>query len=364
MITPDDLRTIAGKLEEWADELDDVAVVPEWPAYTLTSPAIIKSPLKKTVDDLVSIAGADDGRNAGGPDTAWGLYGDNEDVLIDLRGKALDRAVIISGFRSVHVVGAEILPQTAPGGEAGLKRMGTDYQAKKYNVPRNVMTTNDRVSWNRGLGITCTHESVVEGAFIDMAGHDGDCMVINSSPNQTDAQSMTERCHYTINSHLSGIVGNPAGLHGDAWQNQSLTAQHRFVASNVTVQTAYSGFTLHPGGGSFTDVELENCTFLIDSRYIRKDTGFSSNKHIRAGFHTSPMMTGKSKNLVLKNIEYQSANPKYRVFAIWRFGDENKVNLSPDNYHQLQHIPGDWDAPELVTRVEHYVYPGDVGVNY
>ena len=134
----------------------------------------------------------------------------------------------------------------------------------------------------------------------------------------------------------------------------------------MTVVTAYSGFTLHSAGGPFSDVQLENCTFLIDGRYIRKDTGFSSNKNIRAGFHTSPMMTGKSKNLVLKNVEYQSANPKYNVFAIWRYGDENKINIT-DDHPGLTRIKGNWDdfrddLPVPITK--NYVAPSDVGVNY
>jgi hypothetical protein len=203
----------------------------------------------------------------------WIQLKDGEDAEIRFVGdKPLPYPLIIQGGRHSRVIGLNIKLQTQPGCEAGkLPNVMPDGTVNNTNSVHPRVPNGIAVSFNQS-GI-----SFVEGAFIDLNGHEADCFVVRNPPKMTSLQARSQRDFVLQNSACHGVEGLGKsdvgdGLHGDLFQNQGEVLR-RVVFENVTLRTSLEGIILHEWDGFKGAVELKvrRFNYGLDERFMTDD---------------------------------------------------------------------------------------------
>ena len=195
----------------------------------------------------------------------------NEDVVLTFNGSTpLEYPLWIVGGRNVRVIGLEMRLKVQPGCEPG--------QVTMYGGPAN---SNIHPAIPGGMAVRLEQygTSFVEGAMIDVAGHDADCFVLRNGVGQTATAARDVRDFVIQNTLCKGVEGLGAsdigdGIHGDFLQNQGDEDAFRSVTlENISYRTSFEGIVLEPRAGynAVKQLKIRRYDHNVDTRYIADD---------------------------------------------------------------------------------------------
>lgn len=187
---------------------------------------------------------------------------DGKDAIVFMSGPdALVYPVQITGGRNVRVIGLHIDLVTQSGCEVG--KLPNKPAARYPNA-----NIHPRVPGAIALRLQQAGVSFVEGAYIDVRGHQADCFVVRNPDDLDNMQAREQRDVIIQNSVCRGVEGMGAsdigdGVHGDLFQNQGRDVMRRLVFENVSHRTSQEGIVLLGD----PDAGLMGAKFLIVRRY-------------------------------------------------------------------------------------------------
>jgi hypothetical protein len=182
-------------------------------------------------------------------------YPPDRDVLIVHTGDApLVHPVHVNGGRNVRIVGMHITlePACAPSGD--------DH--------------HPRVAGDRALALGQSGTTFVEGAMLDVAGHDADCITANNAAGLSPEDAREQRAFVLQNSRCEGNEGSNGGTHGDLFQTQHPGHFFRLIAfENVSHRTAQEGIIIEAFDGIHhaREVDIRRFDYAFDPRFVDDD---------------------------------------------------------------------------------------------
>jgi hypothetical protein len=197
--------------------------------------------------------------------------GQNEDAILTFNGSApLEYPLWVVGGRNVRMIGLEMKLKVQPGCEPGRVTM--------YGGPAN---SNIHPALPGGMAVRLEQygTSFVEGALIDVTGHDADCFVLRNGTGQTARAAREVRDFVIQNTLCKGVEGLGAsdigdGIHGDFLQNQGDEDAFRSVTlENITYRTSFEGIVLEKRAGynGARQLTIRRYDHGVDTRYISDD---------------------------------------------------------------------------------------------
>ena len=212
-----------------------------------------------------------------------------EDALITFEGnEALKYPVVITGGLNVHVKGLEIVL------EAQNECLPDTYTYSDGN--KNI---HPRAPTSRALGISPINSVFIEGTFIDVNGHDADCIVSNNSGFAENHDLLNKSKVLIQNSACYGIETS-IDIHGDVFQTQG-GALKELIFENFSVQQSAEGIVLsYP----VAHTALRNFDYKTDPRFNNDDAG---DLHTGAAFwddnHQETPMTYSFENIYINYLD-------------------------------------------------------------
>jgi hypothetical protein len=182
-------------------------------------------------------------------------YPPDRDVLIvHTEDAPLAYPLHVNGGRNVRIVGLqiELAPGCAPSGGGH----------------------HPRVAGDRALALGQAGTTFVEGARIDVAGHDADCITANNATGLGPADALEQRVFVLQNSRCDGNEGSNAGVHGDLFQTQHTGHYFRRIAfENVTHRTAQEGIIVEAFEGIHhaREIDIRRLDYAFDPRFDDDD---------------------------------------------------------------------------------------------
>ncbi len=210
---------------------------------------------------------------------AWGILcsgryhriqlDDNEDAVITFAGGApISYPIWIVGGRDVRVVGLEMSLATQPGCGIG----------ELPNTGSSATNIHPRIPGAMALRLENYGTSFVEGADIDLTGHEADCFVVRNPPDLSNSDARDQRHVVLQNTSCRGIegLGKSAigdGVHGDLLQNQGNDVMSSLTLENVSVRTSMEGLVLHEWDGyaGARNLTIRRFDYAADPRYANDD---------------------------------------------------------------------------------------------
>jgi hypothetical protein len=192
---------------------------------------------------------------------------DDEDAIVQFSGtEPLRYPLKVIGGRNVRIIGMQIELETQAGCDIG-------------DLPNNVIAehpnanVHPRVPGAIALQVRQSHTSFIEGALIDVAGHEADCIVARNPAGLENSQAHLQRDVVIQNTLCTGVEGLGAsdvgdGVHGDLFQNQG-EVMRKLVFENVTAESSMEGITLQNWDGFIGAKELimRRFSYTWDDRY-------------------------------------------------------------------------------------------------
>lgn len=173
-----------------------------------------------------------------------------QDVVLRFVGKTpLSYPLIINGGRNVRIIGLDIALKTQPGCGVG--------QLNNGPLPNGGTAPNihPRVPGAAALNVAQAETTYIEGAHIDVTGHEADCIVVRS-PDGHEPRVARDKRHVVLQNSLcegnEGLGDSPIGndgVHGDLIQNQGVDVLSTMSLENVSHRTAQEGIVLQGANG-------------------------------------------------------------------------------------------------------------------
>jgi hypothetical protein len=198
---------------------------------------------------------------------------DNRDAIVHMSGnKELKYPVQINGGRNVRVVGLQLKMVTQPGCGVGELPNRPIEQHPNANV-------HPRIPGAISLRVRQSGATFIEGLYIDVMGHQADCIVSRNPDSMTDAQAQSQRDVTIQNTACRGVEGMGAssigdGVHGDLFQNQGRDIMRRLVFENVSHRTSQEGIVIHGGNPGFRGTKkliVRRYDYSWDARFVGDD---------------------------------------------------------------------------------------------
>ncbi len=230
----------------------------------LLSPPPLNSPTKYTQLSQIPIVKKGSFGVIGAGEVYEIKAGKTEDVLVDFRGQAheLDKPLWFIGGRNIIVLGLNAKMKVQPGNGAyqlpnnptGVYSLG----ATVSGSPAPNSAARPGPGWNHeprlpgsGMLIRFQHYGAawLEGALLNMNGHQGDCVVTHAPSDMTLKERVEQRRVTIQNSHFrewEGQGDSPEfgdGVHGDVFQQQGGT-YHGLWVENLSVYSGQEGITV------------------------------------------------------------------------------------------------------------------------
>lgn len=200
--------------------------------------------------------------------------GANEDAVLRFTGgEPLRYPLHIQGGRNVRVVGLEVALETQPGCAVG--------QLNNGPLPGGGRAPNihPRVPGGMALNVAQSGTTFIEGARIDVSGHEADC-VVNRSPDGYANASARETRHIVLQNSAcmgnEGLGNSPIGndgVHGDLFQNQGVDILNTLTIENVSHRTAQEGIVLQGNSGfnGAKKLTVRRFDYAVDTRFVADD---------------------------------------------------------------------------------------------
>jgi hypothetical protein len=194
------------------------------------------------------------------------------DAIVFMSGPdALQYPVHITGGQNVRIVGLQIELITQPGCEIAALPNRPASKHPNANI-------HPRVPGGMALRLQQYETSFVEGAFIDVRGHQADCIVIRNPDKLDNVKAQEQRDVVVQNTACRGVEGMGQsdigdGVHGDLFQNQGQDLMRRVVFENVSHRTSQEGIVIH-GTSDFPGTKsllIRRFDYSWDSRYVGDD---------------------------------------------------------------------------------------------
>jgi hypothetical protein len=177
----------------------------------------------------------------------------------------------VTGGRNVRVVGLQFQLETQPG--CGIGEL-PNRPAKAF-PNANI---HPRVPGAIALRLQQSGTSFVEGLYIDVMGHEADCIVSRNPDSMSGAQAQKQRDVIIQNTVCKGVEGLGKtkigeGVHGDLFQNQGRDVVRRLVFENVSHRTSQEGIVVHGGGGlsGTKSLTVRRYDYSWDPRFVGDD---------------------------------------------------------------------------------------------
>lgn len=276
------------------------------------------------------------------------LLSADRDILIDLTAEPapLRIPLVVFATRNVVVVGAEFDLAVQPGCEAG--QLPTQPEEGGPLVPG--LSLHPRVPSGAALRIANPLAAWIEGTYIKMNGIEADCMVANNGATQSQADALTERDWYVINSRCDGQEGaSPGdlggdGVHGDFLHFQGDGMFRDLVFENVVHLSGQNGVTANqrtPDGQGSGELVVRNYYFDYNPEWEVHGPDSPSGG---VGFS---ILVGDASRISVENYHYRNVHDSCSGMVITfddaplRIGDP-VTNCEPhDGFHKIAGNPQD-----------------------
>lgn len=204
--------------------------------------------------------------------------GPGTDVILDCRELGLfTKPVHILECRHVYVIGFDFEAATPVGG--GVGQLSNQDEQGALIVNANL---HPRLVGSAPLTISASGTILIEGPKIDMKGHNGDCIIINSNQNSTAAADNANLRIYVINYNFSGYVGHMANYvdggpgggplgdspHADFIHLQNVNSYAELIAENGEIYSGQEGLVAPAYGIQPERGVVSRLRAAIDERYI------------------------------------------------------------------------------------------------
>ncbi len=217
--------------------------------------------------------------SATSPMPAWGILCSgqyhrialdaDEDAVITFGGSdPLQFPVWVVGGNNVRLVGFDMELVTQPGCDIG-------------DLPNSGSTATNihpRIPSAMAVRLENYGTSYVEGANIDLTGHEADCFVVRNPADLTNAAARNQRHVVLQNTSCTGVEGLGQsdigdGVHGDLLQNQGNDVISSLTIENVSMRSSMEGLVLHEWDGyaGARDLTIRRFDYAADERYDNDD---------------------------------------------------------------------------------------------
>jgi hypothetical protein len=197
---------------------------------------------------------------------------DDEDAVVHMSGEEpLAYPVHVTGGRNVRIVGLHFDLVTQPGCDIGELPNRPVEKHPNANI-------HPRIPGAISLRVQQSGTTFIEGLYIDVRGHQADCIVGRNPDDMTDAQAQSQRDVIIQNTWCSGVEGMGKtdigdGVHGDLFQNQGGDILRRLVLENVSMRTSQEGVVIHGNGPNrgTVSMKIRRYDYTWDPRYVGDD---------------------------------------------------------------------------------------------